>query len=130
MADPVSHLPIYDDEKNTSDSSSLSKKLHDDSDVVVDDAELTKEVEEMEDRIANDEATEAEYRVEEAYEVAVKVTHPALPRLRTYRPVLPRSYRREMTLSSKRSPSGRSSSAWASRPSERMCLRCVKRVQN
>lgn len=77
MADQVSHLPVYDDEKNTSDSSSLEKKLHDDSDVVVDDAELTKEVEEMEDRIANDEATEAEYRVEEAYEVAVKVIHPA-----------------------------------------------------
>lgn len=73
MADPVSHLPVYDDEKNTSDSSSLDKKLQDD--VVVDDAELVKEVEEMEDRIANDEATEGEYRVGEAYEVAVKVTH-------------------------------------------------------
>ncbi|EPS95668.1 OPT oligopeptide transporter [Fomitopsis schrenkii] len=71
MADPVSHLPVYDDEKNTSDSSSLDKKLQDD--VVVDDAELVKEVEEMEDRIANDEATEGEYRVGEAYEVAVKV---------------------------------------------------------
>ncbi|KAI0732700.1 OPT oligopeptide transporter [Fomitopsis betulina] len=71
MADPVSHLPVYDDEKNTSDSSSLEKKLQDD--VVVDDAELTKGVEEMEDRIINDEATEAEYRVGEAYEVAVKV---------------------------------------------------------
>ncbi|KAH9833277.1 OPT oligopeptide transporter [Rhodofomes roseus] len=67
MADPVSHLPMYDDDKQLSDSSSDDKlKLEDD---VV----LTKEVEAMEDRIANDEATEAEYRVEAAYEVAVKV---------------------------------------------------------
>ncbi|KAH9830037.1 OPT oligopeptide transporter [Rhodofomes roseus] len=70
MAEPVSHLvPAYEDEKHLSDSSSVEKKLEDD----VVDAQLVKEVEEMEDRIANDEATEAEYRVEEAYEVAVKV---------------------------------------------------------
>ncbi|KAH9919872.1 OPT oligopeptide transporter [Fomitopsis serialis] len=61
---------MYDGDKHLSDSS-LEKKLEDD--VAVDDVELTKEVEAMEDRIANDEATEAEYRVEEAYEVAVKV---------------------------------------------------------
>jgi len=61
---------MYGDDKQLSDSS-LEKKLEDD--VAVDDVELTKEVEALEDRIANDEATEAEYRVEEAYEVAVKV---------------------------------------------------------
>lgn len=39
----------------------------------VDDIEIVKEVEALEDRIQHDEATEDEYRVGEAYEVAIKV---------------------------------------------------------
>ncbi|KIP12330.1 hypothetical protein PHLGIDRAFT_62013 [Phlebiopsis gigantea 11061_1 CR5-6] len=39
----------------------------------LDDVKMVKEVEAMEDRIQNDEASENEYRVEEAYEVALKV---------------------------------------------------------
>lgn len=71
MADPEAHLPVYDG-KNTSNSSSIEKKLQDN--VVVVDPEPMKEVEETEDRIINDEAIEADYRVGEAHEVAVKVT--------------------------------------------------------
>ncbi len=37
------------------------------------DAANLKEVEELEDRLANDDADEEEYRVQEAYEVALKV---------------------------------------------------------
>ncbi|KAI0732699.1 OPT oligopeptide transporter [Fomitopsis betulina] len=70
MADPEAHLPVYDG-KNTSNSSSIEKKLQDN--VVVVDPEPMKEVEETEDRIINDEAIEADYRVGEAHEVAVKV---------------------------------------------------------
>ena len=46
----------------------------------VDDTEMVKEVEALEDRIEHDEATEDEYRVGEAYEVAIKVctAHPGL----------------------------------------------------
>lgn len=40
----------------------------------VDDAQMVKEVEALEDRLEHDEATEEEYRVEEAYEVAIKVS--------------------------------------------------------
>ena len=40
----------------------------------LDDAKMVKEVEAMEDRIQHDEASESEYRVQEAYEVALKVS--------------------------------------------------------
>ncbi|KAH9931204.1 OPT oligopeptide transporter [Amylocystis lapponica] len=70
MADTVAHLPVYD-EKHSSDDS-LEKKPIDGSDVV-DDVQMAKEVEDFEERLANDEATAEEYRVEEAYEVAIKV---------------------------------------------------------
>jgi len=70
MADTVSSLPVYENEKHTSDDSLEKKSLEED---VVDDVQMVKDVEELEDKIANDEATDAEYRVEEAYEVAVKV---------------------------------------------------------
>ncbi|KZT11134.1 OPT oligopeptide transporter [Laetiporus sulphureus 93-53] len=72
MADPVAELPVYQ-EKHLSDESIDVKNLVEDAEIEVDDAKMTKEVEEMEDRLANDEASEDEYRVEEAYEVAVKV---------------------------------------------------------
>ncbi|KAH9939462.1 OPT oligopeptide transporter [Amylocystis lapponica] len=73
MADIVTQPPVYD-EKHSSDDS-LEKKFHEsDIQVSVDpDAQQLKDVEEFEERLANDEATEEEYRVEEAYEVAIKV---------------------------------------------------------
>ena len=72
MADPRSDAPAYD-EKHLSDTSSDEKHLDDHAIVDVDDDLVVKKVEELEDRIANDEATETEYRVEEAWEVAIKV---------------------------------------------------------
>ena len=70
-SDPRSDPPAYD-EKHLSDTSSDEKQL-DDHGIDVDDGQVVKEVEALEDRIANDEATDAEYRVEEAWEVAIKV---------------------------------------------------------
>lgn len=70
MADTVAQLPVYADEKHVSDDS-IEKKSVDESSI--DDALKAKEVEEFEERLANDEASEDEYRVEEAYEVAIKV---------------------------------------------------------
>ena len=61
------------DEKNATDSvekaslDSTTKPISDD------DAEMVKEVEALEERIQHDEAVEEEYRVAEAYEVAIKV---------------------------------------------------------
>ena len=52
------------------------KKAIDDADVSVDDAQMAKEVEEFEERLQNDEAAEEEYLVQEAYEVAIKVSSP------------------------------------------------------
>lgn len=72
MADPRSDAPAYD-EKHLSDTSSDEKHLDDHAVVDLDDGQVVKEVEALEDRIANDEATDAEYRVEEAWEVAIKV---------------------------------------------------------
>lgn len=73
MADQVTQLPVYADEKlkHDSDDSSIDKKLDDiDS---FDDAQRAKEVEEFEERLQNDEATDDEYLIQEAYDVAVKV---------------------------------------------------------
>ncbi|KAI0918718.1 hypothetical protein AcV5_002635 [Taiwanofungus camphoratus] len=70
MADTVAQLPVYADKKHVSDDS-IEKKSVDESSI--DDALKAKEVEEFEERLANDEASEDEYRVEEAYEVAIKV---------------------------------------------------------
>ncbi|OBZ65710.1 Oligopeptide transporter 3 [Grifola frondosa] len=71
MADTVSQLPTYDDEKHVSNDS-LEKKGGDPADSI-DDAQMAKEVEEFEERLQNDEASESEYLVQEAYEVAIKV---------------------------------------------------------
>lgn len=74
MADSAHQLPAYENEKHLDDDS-FDKSAEGDS---VDDVQMVKEVEELEDRIAHDEATEDEYRVEEAYEVALKVGGAAL----------------------------------------------------
>lgn len=76
MANLVSSAPAFD-EKNSIDDDSLDKKGADGAGLT-DDAIMAKEVEEFEERLQNDEATEDEYRVQEAYEVAIKVrTHSA-----------------------------------------------------
>lgn len=96
MAELRPNAPAYDDEKHLSDTSSDEKKLDDHAVSEVDDRQMTKEVEAMEDRIANDEATDAEYRVEEAYEVAIKVV--SAPSFRTHELIpLSRSSRRGTT---------------------------------
>ncbi|KAL6307422.1 OPT oligopeptide transporter [Sparassis latifolia] len=66
MVDIVAReLPTYNYEENTTtEKSSSAGSL---------DKNKSKQVEEFEERIANDEATDNEYRVEEAYEVALKV---------------------------------------------------------
>lgn len=56
LSDSVEKLSVGSDEK------------------AIDDAQMVKEVEALEDRLEHDEATEEEYRVEEAYEVAIKVS--------------------------------------------------------
>ncbi|KZT66154.1 OPT superfamily oligopeptide transporter [Daedalea quercina L-15889] len=66
MAESTLHLPTHDGNHFSDSSSSVEKKREND-------AQPTKKVEQMEDRIANDETTEDEYRVGEAYEVALKV---------------------------------------------------------
>ncbi|GBE83823.1 OPT oligopeptide transporter [Sparassis crispa] len=90
MADTGTLSPLYDDDKQFSQHGSIEKKL-DDIDVTIDDEQKLKEVEEFKERIDNDEATEDEYRVEEAYEVAIKVLStrddPELPSI-TFRSVL------------------------------------------
>ncbi|THG99979.1 hypothetical protein EW026_g2478 [Hermanssonia centrifuga] len=63
-------LPSYDG-KDVSDS--VEKISLDSDDKVVDDAQMTKEVEAFEERLQNDDASEDEYRINEAYEVAIKV---------------------------------------------------------
>ena len=71
MAD-LEQVPSYD-EKHVPDS--IDKASIDSTGkVITDDAEMVKEVEAMEDRIQHDEASESEYRVQEAYEVALKVS--------------------------------------------------------
>ncbi|OBZ65661.1 Oligopeptide transporter 3 [Grifola frondosa] len=65
-------LQIDDNEKHLSDEDSIEKKAGDTVESI-DDAQMSKEVEEFEERLQNDEASEPEYLVQEAYEVAVKV---------------------------------------------------------
>ncbi|KAI0333608.1 OPT oligopeptide transporter [Cubamyces sp. BRFM 1775] len=71
MTDAVNTLPEFDEKQSASDIS-LEKKGVDGAEVT-DDAVMAKEVEEFEERLQKDEATEDEYRVQEAYEVAIKV---------------------------------------------------------
>ncbi|KAI0669078.1 OPT oligopeptide transporter [Trametes maxima] len=71
MTNAVHTLPELDEKRSVSDDS-IEKKGRDDVEVD-DDAVMAKEVEEFEERLQNDEATEDEYRVQEAYEVAIKV---------------------------------------------------------
>ncbi len=83
---------------------------------VVDDTEMVKEVEAMEDRILHDEATEDEYLVQDAYEVALKVGIPlALFFFHALTPIA-RSCPHTTSLSSSPSPSVRFSSASVSPP--------------
>ena len=63
-----------DDKHSTSDISDEKKGL--DGVEVTEDAIMAKEVEEFEERLQKDEATEGEYLVQEAYEVAIKVCLP------------------------------------------------------
>ena len=79
MTDTVSSLPAMDDKHSTSDISDEKKGL--DGVEVTEDAIMAKEVEEFEERLQKDEATEGEYLVQEAYEVAIKV-RTVLPILR------------------------------------------------
>ncbi|KAI0822753.1 OPT oligopeptide transporter [Trametes gibbosa] len=69
-AAPDSVQPI--DEKSSVSDGSIDKKGIDGTELS-EDAVMAKEVEEFEERLQNDEATEEEYRVQEAYEVAIKV---------------------------------------------------------
>lgn len=67
-------LPHYEQEKPPSADDSLTdKKSVVDGNEGVDDAEIVREVEAMEDRIQNDEATDREYYVDKPWEVALKV---------------------------------------------------------
>ena len=75
MTDTVSSLPAMDDKHSTSDISDEKKGL--DGVEVTEDAIMAKEVEEFEERLQNDEATDDEYRVQEAWEVAIKVSRHA-----------------------------------------------------
>ena len=105
------------DEKLGEDS--VEKASVDSSGKPVDDAEMVKEVEAMEDRIQHDEATDDEYRVREAWEVAIKVRS-MLPDRPSYSHAAPRrSCRRAMTPSCRRSHSARSSLVLGSLPSAR-----------
>ncbi|PCH35316.1 OPT oligopeptide transporter [Wolfiporia cocos MD-104 SS10] len=65
----TAQLPSYD-EKRLSDDGSVVKEAADTDEV---DAQNLKEVEELQERLANDDADDEEYRVEAAYEVATKV---------------------------------------------------------
>lgn len=72
-------LPQYGDDKAASGSidekhSAPGVAVGEDA---VDDAEMLRQVEEMEDRIAHDDATEGEYFVDKPWEVALKVRHSA-----------------------------------------------------
>ena len=71
MADPSNVVPTLDDKLSASDASIEKKGL--DGAEVSEDAIMAKEVEEFEERLQKDEATEGEYLVQEAYEVAIKV---------------------------------------------------------
>lgn len=75
MSDAVDALPDIDEKHSVSDDS-IDKKAVDGPELT-DDAIMAKEVEEFEERLQNDDATEEEYRVQEAYEVAIKVSAPS-----------------------------------------------------
>lgn len=65
---------MHEKEKELSDSSVEKLSVGDSIEKPIDDVQMVKEVEDLEDRLEHDEATEDEYRVEEAYEVAIKVS--------------------------------------------------------
>lgn len=67
----VSQLPAYSEKRSSEDSSIEKEKVLEDVEDV--DAQNLKEVGELEERLANDEADEDEYRVQAAYDVATKV---------------------------------------------------------
>ena len=71
MVDELNTLPAVDDKQSASDLSDEKKGM--DGVDISEDAVMAKEVEEFEERLQNDEATEGEYLVQEAYEVAIKV---------------------------------------------------------
>ena len=71
MAEIVPRPPSYDDEKRSPGDTVEKESISSGGEVT--DAKMVKEVEAMEDRIQHDEATEDEYLVQNAYEVAVKV---------------------------------------------------------
>lgn len=64
------------DEKHSPDS--VEKMSVDSTGKPIDDVEMVKEVEALEDRLEHDLATDDEYRVEEAWEVALKVSLAAI----------------------------------------------------
>lgn len=72
MADVETTMPTLDDKHSSSDDASVEKKALDGAEVT-EDAIMAKEVEEFEERLQRDEATDEEYLVQEAYEVAIKV---------------------------------------------------------
>ena len=72
MAD-ISHLPSYD-EKHAPESVEKDDSIDSMMKGSVDDIQMVKEVEAMEERIQLDEATDNEYLVQDAYEVALKVS--------------------------------------------------------
>ena len=74
MADISSPPPDYDEKRSAEDSIDKQFDGEDDVDVL-----QLKEEEALEERIANDEATENDYRVEAAYEVAIKVCSLIIP---------------------------------------------------
>ena len=77
MAEALNTLPVMDDKRSDSDVSDEKKAMG--GEELSEDAVIAKEVEEFEERLQNDEATEGEYLVHEAYEVAIKVRTPPPP---------------------------------------------------
>ncbi|KAH8099561.1 OPT oligopeptide transporter [Cristinia sonorae] len=71
MSTAVSELPHYEDQ-HSSDSDSLEKKNSSNAEVVTE-AKSAEDVEAFEERLAHDEATDEEYLVQDAHDVAIKV---------------------------------------------------------
>ncbi len=117
IQDPSKIMEKLEDKHSVSDLS-LEKKDHDGVQVT-DDAIMAKEVEEFEERLQNDEAADEEYLVEEAYEVAIKVCCANLSFALAHMLSLVRCCPPTTILNFSPSPSGLSSLASASRPSER-----------
>ena len=122
MAEELSTMPVVDDKQSISDVSDEKKAI--DGVEISEDAVMAKEVEEFEERLQNDEATEGEYLVQEAYEVAIKVRFPPCPSCA--RTAMTEARNRfcppAITQTSPRSRSGRSSSVLDSRRSAREFL--------